>query len=237
MNGGLSGTGRAAIVRNGIQFGERDASLLREVAARGSINQAAAALGRSQARSLRRIETLESAFGELVERTRGGSSGGGSRLTETGRVLLDHYSRIAAAIEATARMQETVLHGNIVDITGEMADVRTEIGTVRGIHHGVRVTDPVQVRIPSDALTVYPSRDAIDPTTTSARNHRRGVISTIESGETIHTVYIDVDGVTFGALITQESIETLEVSEGSTISISWKATATRLIESTRADGD
>lgn len=227
------GQGRAVLTRGDVQFGERDARLLHEIAEHGSINRAAAILGRSQARSLRRIETLEAEFGRLVERTRGGTGGGGSRLTQRGRAVLDRYHRVASAIDATARIDETVLHGTVVHVSGELADVRTGIGPVRGVHEGLEVGMLVQARIPSDALTLHDSTETVDPDSTSARNQRRGVVCDIERGETVHTIRVKVDGATCNATITQESLQRLGVYSGDEVVMTWKATATRLIESLR----
>ena len=228
---GSPGTGRAALVNNNIHFEERDALLLREIDKCGSINQAAAALGRSHARSLRRIDALESAFGPLVERTRGGTGGGGSRLTQNGRAVLDRYNRLSVAVDATAQISETVLHGTVEAVSGELADVVTDIGIVRGVHTGIAVGDTVQVRVPSDVLTIHDSDEEIDPNSTSARNQRRAVIDDIDYGTTIHSLLLAVDGVSFSATVTEDSLDRLGVSAGDTVVITWKATATRLVES------
>ena len=73
-----TGRGRATLVEGDVELDARDAVLLRTIARTGSVAGASAELGRSRARALSRIETLESAFGELVERRRGGSGGGGA---------------------------------------------------------------------------------------------------------------------------------------------------------------
>ena len=56
-----AGRGRAALIEGGVEFDGRDAALLRAVDAAGSVAGAASALGRSRARALSRIETLEGA--------------------------------------------------------------------------------------------------------------------------------------------------------------------------------
>lgn len=223
------GQAAAMIVRDGVQFDDRDATLLWTIDDEGSVNRATETLGRSHARALGRIETLEEAFGPLVTRTRGGSGGGGSEVTERGRSLLDRFARLDAAVEATAAAEETVLTGTVTDVTGELADVETEIGSVRGIHGGVRPGSTVQVRIASDALTVH-MPDDVDPDRTSARNRIRAAVSAIDSGETVHTLELDVDPVIVRAVVTTESLERMSIEAGTTVELNWKATATRLIE-------
>jgi molybdate transport system regulatory protein len=255
MNGsseeGAAGAGRgsAALIEGDVEFDGRDAALLRAVHEAGSVAGAAADLGRSRARALSRIETLEGSFGRLVERRRGGSGGGGSRLTDAGRGLLDRYDRLQAVLAATASVPETVLDGTVAGVDGELADVDTAVGTVRGLHGGtgdadadrdedgasdghdrVAVGDAVQVRIGADAVTVYRGDVGVDPDATSARNRLRGEVVEVDAGETVSTVGVSVDRAAFRALITAESAARLDLEPGDDVAIRWKATATRVVE-------
>ena len=233
--GGWSGDrGRAALVEGDVEFDARDATLLRAIGRTGSVARASSELGRSRARVLSRIETLETAFGELVERRRGGVGGGGSRLTDEGAELLDRYDRLEAALAATAGIPETVLSGTVEEVTGELADVHTEIGTVRGLHGGLGIGDSVQVRIGADAVTIRDPGANVPPDATSARNRRQGRVSTIEPGETILTVHVEVDDIRFQVLVTEDSATRLDLRDGREVAVSWKATATRLVEKTRS---
>lgn len=228
--GDATGRGRATLVEGDVEFDGRDAALLREIARTGSVARAAADLGRSRARALSRIDALEDAFGELVERHRGGSDGGGSRLTDRGSRVLGRYDRLAAAIAATARVPETVLGGTVNGVDGELAAVGTPIGTVWGLHEGLTAGDPVQVRIGADAVTVRPAGADGEPSATSARNRRRGRVEGVDHGETVHAVRVDVGDATVRALVTDGSAERLGIRPGTEVWISWKATATRLVE-------
>jgi molybdate transport system regulatory protein len=225
-----TGRGRATLVEGDVELDARDAVLLRTIARTGSVAGASAELGRSRARALSRIETLESAFGELVERRRGGSGGGGSRLTEAGARLLNRYDRLAAAIAATARVPETVLEGTVADVDGELAAVETAVGTVWGLHEGVSAGRTVQARIGGDAVTVRTTNG--DGPATSARNRRHGRIEGVDRGETVHVVRVRVDDATVRALVTDGSAERLGIREGNPVRIAWKATATRLVGET-----
>ena len=227
------GRGRARLVEGDVEFDGRDAALLETIAREGSVARAAAELGRSRARALSRIETLEAGFGELVERRRGGRSGGGSRLTEAGTRLLNRYERLAAAVAATARVPETVLDGTVTAVDGELAAVQTPVGTVWGLHDGLAADDAVQVRIGADAVTVRPAGDD-EPAATSARNRRRGRVAEVERGETVHAVRIRVGDASVQALLTDGSAERLAIRPGAEVWLSWKATATRLIAGTNA---
>lgn len=225
-----AGRGSAALIEGDAEFDGRDAALLRAVHETGSVAGAAGELGRSRARALSRIEGLEEAFGTLVERRRGGSGGGGSRLASGGQALLDRYDRLQAVLAATASVPETVLDGAVASVDGELVDVDTGVGRVRGLHDGAAVGDRVQVRIGADAVTVYKSDVDVDPDATSARNRLRGEVVGIDAGETVSTVGVVVDGVEFQVLITAESAERLGLCEGDDVAIRWKATATRVVE-------
>ncbi|WP_123619287.1 TOBE domain-containing protein [Halorubrum sp. CSM-61] len=248
-SGGAAGRGRAALIEDGVEFDGRDAALLRAVHEAGSVAGAAAELGRSRARALARIEALEEAFGTLVERRRGGSGGGGSRLSAGGRDLLDRYDRLQAVLAATASVPETVLDGTVASVDGELADVDTAVGTVRGLRggvdehgdagdgrEGVAVGDAVQVRIGADAVTIYKDTAEVDPDATSARNRLRGMVAGVEAGETVSTVRVAVDGVEFRVLITAESAARLALDAGDEVAIRWKATATRVVRGSTTPG-
>ena len=224
-----AGRGNAALIEGDAEFDGRDAALLRAVHEAGSVAGAAAELGRSRARALSRIEGLEGAFGRLVERRRGGSGGGGSRLTEGGRELLDRYDRLEAVLAATASVPETVLDGTIASVDGELADVDTAVGTLRGLHDGGAVGDAVQVRVGADAVTIYSADADLDPNSTSARNRFRGTVVDIEAGETVCTVRVAVEGTALPVLVTAESASRLALAERDRVSVRWKATATRLV--------
>lgn len=223
-----TGEGRAALLEGGVEFETKDAALLREIDKAGSIAKATSDLGRSRARALSRIETLEDAFGGLVERVRGGKDGGGSRLTENGTRLLNRYDRLQATLTATAEVPETVLEGVLTAITGELAEVKTTVGPVVGLHHELSENEETQVRIGADSVTVLDPAVEPESGATSARNRVPGVVSAVEQGETVDTVAVDVQGVTFRALVTKESTKRLELQNGRNVVITWKATATRV---------
>ncbi len=230
MNG-TTGAARAVLVCDGVELDERDVRLLRTIDETGSVATASATLGRSRARDLARIDELESAFGALVDRRRGGSDGGGSTLTADAVRLLDQYDRLRTALSATATVPETVLEGTVSAVSGELATVTTGLGPVRGLHDGVTLGDAVQVRIGADALTVLDPDADPGPDSTSARNGLSGTVTEIRRGETVFTVRIDVDGTTFRALVTADSADRLDLTRGRTVLLTWKATATRLLRS------
>ena len=214
------------LAANGTTLDGRDVALLETVDEAGSLNRAAEDLGRSYARAQRRIVELEEAFGPLVERTRGGAGGGGSRLTDEARALLVRFERMRAAASGVAEAEETVLSGTVLDCEGELATVQTEAGTVRALVPAD--AERVEISIRSDAVTLTAPEATPEPAGTSARNRFVGTVREVASGEAIARVQVDVGtDDSLAALVTLASVEKLDLAVGAPVVASFKATATR----------
>lgn len=78
-----------------IALGPGKMELLAHVAATGSLNDAARRMGMSYMRAWTLLQTMNGCFREpLVVAARGGQSGGGTQVTETGTRVLDLYQRM-----------------------------------------------------------------------------------------------------------------------------------------------
>lgn len=221
----------AQLDKEGVRFTERDVQLLQAVHEHGSLNKAADALGRSYSRSQQRIVELEDAFGQLVDRQRGGSGGGGSSLTDTADRLLEEFDRLQVEFTGVTEVEETVLRGTVVDSDGKLGTVETEAGPVRAI---VPATTPdVRVAIRADAITLHPV-EGVPETKTSARNKFRGEVREITTSDELAGVTLDIGGETaLNVLVTQSSIATLDLTPGDEAVASFKATATRAFPAKR----
>ena len=81
-------------------LGPGKADLLELIGKTGSISAAGKAMGMSYKRAWTLVETLNGIFREpLVASSRGGASGGGARLTETGEKILEQYRQLEARVE------------------------------------------------------------------------------------------------------------------------------------------
>ncbi|MFC7096967.1 TOBE domain-containing protein [Halobaculum marinum] len=231
----------ASLVADGVTFDGRDAALLRAIAAAGSVSGAAAELGRSRARALSRLETLEGAFGDLVDRRRGGAGGGGSRLAENATALLARFDRLTAALAGTAGATESVFEGVVTGRDGELALVDTDAGAVRALAVGdptPATGDRVQVSVRADAVTLHDPTETPSPDATSARNRFEGVATAVDRGDAVVDVHIDVGAnATLSALVTVDSADRLGLTVGSDVVVSFKATATRATVTTAGGGD
>lgn len=209
-------------------FDARDADLLRAIDEYGSLNAAVDALGRSFAHAQRRIVTLEEAFGPIAERQRGGAGGGGSDLTRTAQELLARFSRLRAEFSGVVAAPHTVVRGTVIDRDGELASIDTPMGPVRSV--APPETEEVEVSIRSDAITLNAGDAVSDTGETSALNRFVGTVETIDPGQTVATVEIDVGtDARLTALVTRSSVERLGLEPGAVAVVTFKATATRAV--------
>jgi molybdate transport system regulatory protein len=89
------------VLASGARFGPGKAALLESIRDTGSISAAARGMGMSYKRAWLLIDSINRAFeAPAVTAATGGHHGGGARLTDFGRGLLDRYRRIEARIGA-----------------------------------------------------------------------------------------------------------------------------------------
>ena len=213
---------------DGVEFTRRDVELLEAIDEYGSIHRAAGELGRSYSRAQQRIVTLESAFGDLVERTRGGPSGGGSSVTDRGWTLRNRFERLRIEVGGVAETAETVLRGRVHDRDGDLATVETAAGSVLAV---VPLdADDVRLILRADAVTLHAADESPAPDATSARNTLRGTVTEAATDGAVRRVAVDVGaGVDLTAIVTRSSVERLGLEPGVPVVASFKATATRSV--------
>lgn len=85
----------------GLPFlGEGRRNLLRKIDENGSISQSAKDLGISYKKAWSYIRNMEDRLGStLVEKQVGGKGGGGSRLTQKGKALIEKYDQLLAGTQ------------------------------------------------------------------------------------------------------------------------------------------
>ena len=84
-------------------FGSGKAAILRAVDETGSLNAAAAQLGMSYRHVWTAIRTAEDRLGKsLLTKQRGGRKGGGAKLTQYARTLVERFDRIDSDIREHA---------------------------------------------------------------------------------------------------------------------------------------
>src|SRR5690606_5080095 len=129
----------------GLAAGDKRLDVLRRIGASGSISQAARDAGISYKAAWQAIDTLSSLSGvALVERTVGGSGGGGARLTAEGERLLQLADALAQARAAVlARFAEI----------GDAA---------QGMRHGMGLRTSMRNQLPCEVVAVQSASDG-DP--------------------------------------------------------------------------
>jgi molybdate transport system regulatory protein len=96
--------------------------LLRAIAEKGSITQAAKAIGMSYKAAWDAVDTMNNLAGEpLVERTTGGRGGGSTQLTARGRQLIDRFSQLEAIHKKFVQM----LSHEAIDLASDLNLLRT----------------------------------------------------------------------------------------------------------------
>lgn len=218
-----------------VRIDERDVEMLEAIDRYGSMHRAAEELGRSYARIQRRVVELEEAVGQLTERKRGGTDGGGTELTATATRLCRQFDRLEAELDGVASVTESVFTGTVESRTGELATVSTSVGPVRALVPSE--ASEVQVTVRSDAVVLTDPDETPDADGTSLRNQFGGVVVDVEPGEAIARIRITLadetgkpDGVDLEALVTRESRERLALEPGRDVVASFKATAARGID-------
>lgn len=203
----------------------KDVRMLRAIDEQGSMHAAAAELGRSYPHLQRRVVELESAIGSLTERTRGGSGGGGTRLTAEARSLIRRFERLRTELDGAASVAESVVRGTVVQRHGELVTVDTPIGPVTARAAGG--ADRVEVAIRADAIVIVDS-DSPAETRTSLRNQLTGTVVDVDRRTTTATVSIDVGAdVVLTSVVTTESVDRLDLSVGTRVVAAFKSTAAR----------
>lgn len=213
---------------DGVTIDRRDVEMIDAIDRYGSMHRAADELGRSYARLQNRVVEIEDAVGQITERQRGGSGGGGTELTDTARELRQQFDRHEAELDGVARVTESVFRGTVSERRGELATVETAVGPVLALVPGGAMD--VQVSVRSDAVVLTDPDETPRADDTSLRNQFTGTVETVEPGASIARVTVRLgDESDLQALVTQASAERLGLETGRPITASFKATAARAI--------
>ncbi|SEH11171.1 molybdate transport system regulatory protein [Natronorubrum sediminis] len=211
-----------------VTLDRRDIEMLDAIDQHGSLHKAADELGRSYARLQRRVVEIEDSVGQITERRRGGTDGGGTDLTQTAHELRHQFNQHDVELDGVSRVTESVFTGTVQDRNGELATVDTNAGSILAL-----VPDDahrVQVAVRSDAVVLENPIETSQPAETSLRNQFTGEVVDTESGDAITKVTIRLsDSVDLHALITKASADRLSIRSEQSITASFKATAARAI--------
>ncbi len=103
-----------------VMLGPGKADLLEHIAETGSISGAGRAMGMSYKRAWSLVEEMNAAFREpLVLSVRGGASGGGASLSDTGEAVLAHYRKVVALAASAAKDEIAAIRALLSDSPDE----------------------------------------------------------------------------------------------------------------------
>lgn len=101
-------------------IGPGKADLLALIRETGSIAAAGRAMSMSYKRAWSLVEEMNAAFRDpLVDSTRGGTKGGGARLTEAGETVLAHYRRLEEITGDAGAAEIAALRAMLSDMSGK----------------------------------------------------------------------------------------------------------------------
>lgn len=205
----------------------RDIEMLRAIDQYGSMHTAAEKLGRSYPHLQRRVVELEESIGQLTERVRGGTDGGGTRLTADARDLIRRFERLRVELSGVTDVPESIIRGSVIGRDGDLATVDTAAGEL-----SARVPKPaseVEIAVRADAVVLM-RPESTSHSHTSLRNRLPGVVDELQIDGSVATVTIRIgDGVTIMSIVTEESVNRLELATGVDVIAAFKSTAARAI--------
>ncbi|MEF8781501.1 MAG: TOBE domain-containing protein [Haloarculaceae archaeon] len=203
----------------------RDMEMLRAIDRYGSMHRAANELGRSYPHLQRRVVELEEELGQLTRRDRGGKGGGGTELTADAVRLIRQFERLQVELSGVTTVPEVVISGTVIEQYGKLATVRTAAGEITA--RVPMTAEEVEIAVRADAVVLMEPQSP-PHSHTSLRNQLSGTVSAIAAAEEIATVTVEIaDGVTIKSVVTEESVDRLDLDEGTEVIAAFKTTAAR----------
>jgi molybdate transport system regulatory protein len=140
-------------------IGKGGAEILEGIAKKNSISKAAETLGMSYRYVWNYLQKIEKTIGEpVVETFKGGKSGGGgARLTETGKTLLDEYTRLEGCLS------EFLAETKYVEVKGLKLSARNRLkGKVVAVEKGIITAKvKIQIKVPAVVTSVI-TKEAVE---------------------------------------------------------------------------
>lgn len=193
-----------------------DVRLLAALAATANVVRAARRLGIARDRAVYRLHRMTRLYGgPVVTASRGGRTGGGSRLSPLGRHLLD---RATGSRPGANRWDGRFRRG---------PPARVDLGGGGALAVAFRAADgrPVSVEVDPDAWVI-----ARRPAELSARNAVRGIVETVRRrADGTATVAVRWGPRTVRATVTAGSLRRLGIARGRPVILYAKAVAVRRV--------
>lgn len=212
-------------------------ALLREIRQSGSLRKAARALGLAPGNAHRLLRSAESRLGlKLHTGSRGGPSGGGSRLTTAGQSLARRPGDPVAArvMWWPCRALGSPLRGRPLRVFVPDAEVSAIVAPISQRNRTPRYRPGAQLElgIMPEAVTILPKEERVFG---SARNVWPARVVAVRKPTRYGVQFVDVEvGIKpLTVAVTASAVSQLRLGQGSRVNLQLKATALRLRERTR----
>jgi molybdate transport system regulatory protein len=219
---------RLKIVDNLILLDKKTFDLLKYIDDCGSITKASQKAGIPYRSALKYIEIIEKDINsEVVLTKRGGKGGGGgTKLTNNGKLILKEYRKVDSILKMHADVNE--IEGNISEIDNEnkIASIYLkEKKIILPVRGNFNVGDRVLVLISPENIFVM-----LEPQESSVRNIFEGKITGMELKDHLIRLNVDLGQINLFVDITEYAREQLNLTLGKVVYIGFKAAAIAMVK-------
>lgn len=211
-----------------ILLNNRKFELLKYIDECGSITKASQQVKIPYRSALKYIEDLENDVNNTIVSTkRGGKGGGGgSKLTEQGKIILKEYRKVNSILK---------MHADVNEIEGTISDIDVENKIANIYLNGNKVILPLRGNFDiGDKVLVLISPEDIfvmlKPQESSVRNVFKGKIISMKLKDHLVRLTVDLGEISLFVDVTEYSREQLNLTLGKEIYIGFKAAALAMVK-------
>ncbi|WP_321423145.1 TOBE domain-containing protein [uncultured Methanobacterium sp.] len=211
-----------------ILLNNRKFELLKYIDECGSITKASQQVKIPYRSALKYIEDLENDVNNTIVSTkRGGKGGGGgSKLTEQGKIILKEYRKVNSILK---------MHADVNEIEGTISDIDVENKIANIYLNGNKVILPLRGNFDiGDKVLVLISPEDIfvmlKPQESSVRNVFKGKIISMKLKDHLVRLTVDLGEISLFVDVTEYSREQLNLTLGKEVYIGFKAAALAMVK-------
>ncbi len=211
-----------------ILLNNRKFELLKYIDECGSITKAAQQVKIPYRSALKYIEDLENDINNTIVSTkRGGKGGGGgSKLTDQGKLILKEYRKVNSILK---------MHADVNEIEGTISDIDVENKIANIYLNGNKVILPLRGNFDlGDKVLVLISPEDIfvmlKPQESSVRNVFKGKIISMKLKDHLVRLTVDLGAISLFVDVTEYSREQLNLNLGKEVYIGFKAAALAMVK-------
>ncbi|MCC7560077.1 MAG: TOBE domain-containing protein [Methanobacterium sp.] len=211
-----------------VLINKRKFDLLKRIEECGSIMKASKRVKIPYRSALKYIEDLENDLNHTIVSTkRGGKGGGGgSKLTEYGKLILKEYRKVDSILKMHADVNE--IEGTIfdIDVENKIANIYlNENKVILPLRGNFEVGDKVLVLISPEDIFVM-----LKPQESSVRNVFKAKITRMELKDHLVRLTVELGEISLFVDVTEYSREELNLNLGKEVYIGFKAAALAMVK-------